>query len=131
MRVVDDPARGLAPKELANCVIRTLSLPEIAEIRSELRPEFPLYSAKINDACEEVMAGIADAVAFAKDGTPLVVIDWKSDVDPESDTIEHYRSQVGAYLEMTGAERGLVVLVTTGNVIAVKRQQALSAERIR
>ena len=34
-------------------------------------------------------------------------------------TIEHYRAQVRAYLAMTGAERGLIVMMTTGQVIEV------------
>ena len=48
-----------------------------------------------------------------------MVVDWKSDVNPEAQLLEHYRAQVRAYLDMTGAERGLVVLMTKGTVIAV------------
>jgi exodeoxyribonuclease-5 len=35
--------------------------------------------------------------------------------------IERYRAQVGAYLEVTDVERGLIVLVTPGTVITVTR----------
>ena len=51
--------------------------------------------------------------------SPQVVIDWKSDVLPTPETVDHYRAQVRAYLDMTGAARGLIVLVTTGEIIAV------------
>ena len=43
---------------------------------------------------------------------PVVVVDWKSDVNPDAQTLDHYRAQVRAYLDMTGAERGLIVLMT-------------------
>ena len=115
--VADDPAQGLAPAELAGCVIRALSLPEIADLRPRLVPEVPVYSADSAGAEERVTAGVADAVAFGSDGTPEVVIDWKSDVDPTPGTLQHYCSQVRAYLEATKAERGLVVVMTSGTVL--------------
>ena len=37
----------------------------------------------------------------------------------KSKIIDHYRAQVRAYLDMTGANRGLIVLATTGMVISV------------
>ena len=36
-----------------------------------------------------------------------------------AETLNHYRAQVAAYLNMSGAERGLIVFVTTGQVITV------------
>ena len=104
--VNDDPAAGLAPAELADCVIRTLSLPEVAALRPRLLPEFPLYTSTVADFQEDASAGIADALAFGPVGTVEAVVDWNSDVDPTPETLEHYRSQVRAYLDMTGAERG-------------------------
>ena len=38
---------------------------------------------------------------------------------PDSQTLEHYQMQMRTYIEITGAERGLIVLMTTGNVITV------------
>ena len=73
-----------------------------------------------SDTHEEATAGIVDAIAFGPDGTPETVIDWKSDVDPSPETLEHYRAQVRAYLEVTGAECGLVVLVTNGIAVSVR-----------
>ena len=117
--VVDDPALGLAPAELADCIVRTLLLPEVAALRPGLLPEFPLYASTVIEAHEEVTAGIADAIALGPDGAPQVVIDWKSDVDLAPETIQHYRAQMRAYLDATGAERGLVVALTFGTVISV------------
>ena len=112
--VTDDPAHGLAPAELAGCVLRALALPEVAALRPRLVPELPVYASTATDSHEEASAGIVDAIAFDTDGKPDVVIDWKSDVDPSPETLEHYRAQVRAYLDMTGAERGLVVCMTPG-----------------
>jgi exodeoxyribonuclease-5 len=117
-----DPAQGLMPGELAGCVMRALSAPDVAALRPTLMPEMPVYASKALPNHEEATAGIADAIAFSPDGKPLVVIDWKSDVAPTPQMIEHYRSQVRAYLDITDAERGLIVLATTGRVISVARE---------
>ncbi|WP_327195133.1 3'-5' exonuclease [Sphingomonas sp. LH128] len=118
--VMDDPAQGLNPGELAGCVVRTLNLPEIAELRPSLVPELTVYAAVDVEGIEQATVGIADATSFDSDGKPAVVIDWKSDVQPTAATIEHYRAQVRAYLDMTGTERGLIVMVTSGQTIEVQ-----------
>ena len=125
-RIADDPARGLCPAELANCVVRTLSLPEIASLKPRLMPEFPVYASALKDTQEEVTAGVADAIAFDSDGAPQVVVDWKSDVSLKPENLEHYCSQVRAYLDMTHAERGLVVAMTPGTVVPVSRKAVVS-----
>ena len=117
--VADDPAKGLTPRELAGCVARALALPEIAACRARLVPEVPVYGATSTGAEEQVTIGIADAIAFGTEGTPQVVIDWKSDVDPSPETLRHYCDQVRAYLDVTGAERGLIVALTSGTVTQV------------
>jgi exodeoxyribonuclease-5 len=116
---VADPAAGLSAEELAGCVVRTLALPEIAALRPALLAEFPVYAARAEDGEETATAGIADALTLTADGRPAVVVDWKSDVNPDPQTLDHYRAQVRAYLDMTGAERGLIVLMTSGAVITV------------
>ncbi|MGH8431542.1 MAG: UvrD-helicase domain-containing protein, partial [Solimonas sp.] len=116
---VDDPAKGLSPTELASCVTRTLALPEIVQLRPTLAPEFPVYALVLTDDLEQATAGITDATSFGPDGKPQVVIDWKSDVAPSAETVEHYRAQVRNYLDMSGTERGLIVLVTSGAVLPV------------
>lgn len=116
---VVDPATGLSAQELATCVTRTLALPDIVALRPGLLAEFPVYAAQATDGMETATAGIADALTLTSEGRPAVVIDWKSDVAPSLGTLDHYRSQVRAYLAMTGAERGLIVLMTSGAVIPV------------
>ena len=88
-------------------------------MRPALLPEYPVYAAASVEGGEEVTAGIADAVSFGPDGKPKVVIDWKTDVQPTAETMAHYRDQVCKYLDVTGAEQGLIVLVTTKEVVAV------------
>ena len=117
--VVDDPAKGLSPSEIAGCVTRTLALPEIVELRPTLAPEFPVYASTVVDDVEQATAGITDATSFGPDGKPQVVIDWKSDVQPTAETINHYRAQVANYLDVTGTKRGLIVLVTSGEILTV------------
>jgi exodeoxyribonuclease-5 len=117
---VDDPVKGLAPDEIAGCIARTLALPEIAALRLTLVPEFPVYASDLLDGVERATAGIVDATSFAPDGTPQVIVDWKSDVDPTSETVEHYRAQVQNYLLTTQAEQGLIVFVTSGTVVPIK-----------
>jgi len=116
---VADPSIGLSAQELAACVARTLALPDIAALRRGLLAEFPVYAAQASDGVEIATAGIADAMTLTAEGRPAVVVDWKSDVEPDPGTLDHYRGQVRAYLDMTGAERGLIVLMTTGAVIPV------------
>jgi exodeoxyribonuclease-5 len=118
---VADPATGLSAQELAACVTRTLALPDIAALRPGLLAEFPVYAALAVDGVETATAGIADALTLTAEGRPAVVVDWKSDVAPAPGTLDHYRAQVRAYLDMTGAERGLIVLMTSGAVIPVLR----------
>lgn len=116
---VDDPMDGLSPAELAGCVSRTLALPEVASLRPSLLAEVPVYDLSRADGEYTATAGIADALTIDADGRPEVVVDWKSDVSPNQQTLEHYRAQVRAYLDMTGAERGLIVLMTSGTTIPV------------
>lgn len=116
---VDDPSTGLAPAELASCVSRTVALAQIATLRTSLQAEFPVYGIQMEGGAESATAGIADALALSASGVPDVVVDWKSDVDPSAATIDHYYAQVRAYLDITGARKGLIVLMTTGAVLEV------------
>jgi exodeoxyribonuclease-5 len=118
--IIEDPAKGLSAAEIAGCVTRTLALPDIAALRPTLVPEFSVYASALVGDVEQATAGVTDATSFAADGKPQIVIDWKSDVDPAPETIEHYRAQVRNYLETMGIENGLIVLVTSGTVVPVK-----------
>jgi exodeoxyribonuclease-5 len=124
---VVDAATGLSAGEMAACVSRTLALPEIHSLRTGLIAELPVYSARVENGDETATAGIADALTLNDAGHPSVIIDWKSDVNPASQTLDHYRAQVRAYLDMTGAERGLIVLMTTGAVISVSAPVSTTA----
>ncbi len=121
--VEKDAALGLNPAELAGCVIRTLSLEEVAALRGELVAEFPVYALTAAETEEEAMAGIADAVALDAGARPRIVVDWKSDIDPEPETLEHYRAQVRTYLDMTAADRGLIVMMTSGRVVEIRSRR--------
>jgi exodeoxyribonuclease-5 len=114
-----DPATRLSPAELTGCVARTLALPQVVALRPRLLPEFPVYGIADERDGQSATAGIADALALAESGATEVVIDWKSDVNPSDATLDHYHAQVRAYLEITGAREGLIVLMTSGQVIPV------------
>ena len=117
----EDPSEGLVPSELAACVLRGLALPEVAELKARLVPEFSLFGSREAEDQEEILAGVADAIAIGADGRPEVVIDWKTDVNPSDRTLNHYREQLAAYMELAEAERGLIVLVTSAKLIRVLR----------
>jgi CRISPR-associated exonuclease Cas4 len=104
----------LDPDELASTALRTLALPELEPYRDRLVPELPIYGA-ISTRMEELIAGRADAVAYARDGSK-VAFDWKSDVAPKDAERAAYRHQLGQYLHVIGAQHGGVVYMTTGRV---------------
>jgi hypothetical protein len=76
-----DPKNGIAPKELAATIIRTLNLPEIAALRPRLMPELSVGTT------ETLVAGIADAVAPDGEDGIEAIIDWKSDVEINPDRL--------------------------------------------
>ena len=114
-----DAAIGLSANELGEVVAKTLALPEIVAMRPRLIPELPVYGRRSEDDVEIAVGGVVDALCLGADGDPEVVIDWKSDVNPCATTVEHYCSQVRQYLDITGALRGLIVFVTTGQIVPV------------
>ncbi|POF63064.1 ATP-dependent endonuclease [Novacetimonas maltaceti] len=118
--VVSDPAAGPEAGELAQSVLRALHAPEISRLRTVMVAEYPLYMVQGDAEATDVICGIADAVVPAADGTPEVIIDWKSDVNPSAATLAHYQAQVRAYMDMTGARQGLIVMATSGAVISLE-----------
>jgi ATP-dependent exoDNAse (exonuclease V) beta subunit len=117
----EDPAAGPSPAELADCVSRALALPEIVAVRERLVPEMPVY-----DLAEEgsvAVYGIADAIAPGCGEAIDLVVDWKSDVAPDDNAVEHYRRQVDSYRKLLGAPQALVVFVTTGRVETIGGQR--------
>lgn len=114
-----DPREGIALRELAATVTRTLDLPEVAAVRPRLLPESTVYGHFASDQAEMLVSGIADAIEVDELGRLLTVIDWKSDVAPNGSQIEHYRNQIDLYRSHTGARGALLVFMTTGRVIAI------------
>jgi hypothetical protein len=114
----DDASAGIAPKELAATVARTLALPEIAALRPRLVPEHPVFGYATGDGVETLLSGIADAVACDADGAVETVVDWKSDVEIDAAKLAKYRAQIDAYSDVLGAPRRLIVLMTPGRIIA-------------
>lgn len=88
-------------------------------MRGELIAEFPVFASHTADGHEYATSGIADALTLTSEGKPGTIVDWKSDVAPDALSLEHYRGQVQAYLDMTGAERGMIVLMTRAEIIEV------------
>jgi ATP-dependent exoDNAse (exonuclease V) beta subunit len=102
--------------ELATTTLRALAIPEVAVLRAALLPEMTILSAETAGDLITYVGGVADALALNPSGTPDVVIDWKSDVDPVTTNVDLYRAQISDYLAATGAREGLLVFVSTGRV---------------
>jgi len=97
---------GSDPAELAATVLRTLALPKIVDLRPRLVPELAVHASFAAEDEEQVVSGIADAVALAPDGNIEVVVDWKSDVAPTAQTVAGYRSQMSSYIRAAGHNAG-------------------------
>jgi CRISPR-associated exonuclease Cas4 len=104
------------PSEIARCVLRTLRLPEIAEIRSWLVPEVSIWATGEG----YLLAGRADALAI-RDRRVELAVDWKSDISPTPAVRNAYAGQLRDYLTATGAARGAIVFATLGEIVWVDR----------
>jgi hypothetical protein len=114
------PEDGPHAPELAATTLRALAIPEIAVCRSRLLPEMTVFSAQGDDNRTIYVGGVADAVAYQPAGAIDLVVDWKTDVSPSAQQIELYREQLRDYLTATGAPEGLLVFVTTGELVRVR-----------
>jgi ATP-dependent exoDNAse (exonuclease V) beta subunit len=113
------PEDGPNAAELAATAIRALALKEVTALRPRLLPEVTVFSMQNSDSRTVYVGGVADALAVNDRGEIEVVIDWKSDVNPTSAQVDLYRAQVRDYLETTGADRGLLVFMTSGTALPV------------
>jgi len=118
LRELDD----LSAYELARCVVTTLKIPVVSDLRLRLIPELGTSSRRQVEGRTKIMYGIMDAAEVlppGADGNAYVasVIDWKSDVNPSKKAINDYIDQVRKYLDAKGIARGLIVFMTTGRVI--------------
>ena len=117
-----DAASWPSSAEMAATIMRALQLPEVAVLRPRLVPEFRVYASTIEGCAATLTAGIADAVAIDEEGRIDVVVDWKSDVNPGVKQIAMYRQQVRDYLQSTAAPIGLVVLLSSGRIEKIVRE---------
>ncbi len=101
--------------EIAAAAWRTLQLPDIADLRARLVPEWPIYKVLADRPEPSALAGRIDAIAFQGDHA-AVVVDWKSDIDPAEVDIRLHAAQLEDYLRVTGAPRGALVYMTPGLV---------------
>jgi hypothetical protein len=86
------------------------------------------FSAQADGDLTTYVGGVADALAFLPLGIIDLVIDWKTDVSPTVQQIELYRAQMRDYLAATRAPEGLLVFVTTGQVVRVSLPVRLTVD---
>jgi ATP-dependent exoDNAse (exonuclease V) beta subunit len=103
--------------EMAATALRTFSHEELMPYIAKLIPEIPLFGARSDTV---LVTARADAIAFEA-GVAVAAFDWKSDVSPTKDNFDGYASQLLEYLELTGAEKGAVVYMTSGEIRWVRR----------
>ncbi len=113
-QLTSDGGRPPDPEEVATSALRAWELPQVSTLRERLVAEFDVAGHQRTPDGTVLYAGVADAVALGDDGRATDVIDWKSDVNPSAVTLERYREQLRAYLRLTGAPRGWLVLATRG-----------------
>jgi len=132
-QIESDPVKAaeleLDAAELARCIRKTLKIDAVRELLGRLVPEVVVGHSVKREHCECVVYGVADAIAYDKMSKNEVdaVVDWKSDVLPNQDTIQHYRNQIRSYMDSVNAKRGLIVLMTSGEVIEVMAKSAKAA----
>lgn len=117
--IVDDDAEmgRPDPAEMATTALRTLCLPELTPYIAELVPEIPLWAA----TPPRFLAGRADAAVIEGDRVVLVV-DWKSDVNPDAAAQSAHAAQLRDYLGVTGAKRGAIVYMSPRHVSWIEPQ---------
>ncbi len=114
----------LDPAEVATCALRAWTLPEVVELHDRLQAEVEVAGVDLGaDGAAVHWGGVADAIALDANGDPAVVIDWKSDRSPSDETLEHYGEQLRAYLKLTGASQGMLVLATRGEIVWVTQDE--------
>lgn len=124
-QIEPDPVKAveleLNPAEMAGCVRRTLEIEPIKHLMGALMPEVVICRSAEGGRDENVVYGFADAISY-EDGYGSrvdAIVDWKSDVRPNIHTIQNYREQVRDYMKTVNAKRGLIVFMTSGEVVEV------------
>lgn len=112
------------PLEMAATALRTFSHDELMPYIAKLVPEVPLFGARSDTV---LVSARADAIAFEA-GVAVVAFDWKSDVAPTKDDYDAYASQLLEYLELSRAEKGAVVYMTSGEIRWVRRNPGVESK---
>ena len=105
------------PKEVARTALNTLSFADVAKLRPHLVPEVAIW-ARLHEGT--LLAGRADALAVV-DSKIMAAVDWKSDIAPTSEDRLRHAGQLRDYLGATGAQHGMVVYMSLGEVITIVR----------
>ena len=105
------------PNEMAAAALRTLALPEIAELRPSLVPEIPIWAKDEHG----LVAGRADALAINGQRVEAA-IDWKSDVNPTLAVLKAHVQQLQDYPSATHASRGAIVYLSSGEIVWVRKE---------
>ena len=93
----------------------------VGGLRSHLVQEVTVFGEIVVQGSARPLAGRADAVMLDSEGAIALVVDWKSDVAPEANSIRTHEGQLAFYLSATGAPRGALVYLTPGTVRWVER----------
>ena len=117
-----DLTTELDVEDLARKIRVTWNLSHVVDVRNQLVAELPLAHARREGNDIEITTGVADAVAVARsaEGDALLVIDWKS--DKTNHHVDVYRKQLGAYLKLLDAPRGLLIFTSIDHIEVVTRE---------
>jgi exodeoxyribonuclease-5 len=117
----DDPGKGPCPQEMADTILKTLSLPIVRDNRARLLPEISIHCVdEQKPDCLKLVSGVADAVALDDAGRVDLVIDWKSDIELIPAATKEHRAQLNQYMKATNCRMGAVVYMTLGHVDELK-----------
>jgi hypothetical protein len=72
------------------------------------------------DGADEIVVGVADAMAEGTAGSAILAVEWKSDVDPCDTTVAAYAGHLRCYLSATGIPLGVLVFLTSGRAVRVQ-----------
>ena len=113
----DDAQKGPCPQEMAETVLRTLSLPVVRDNRLRLLPEVNVLGLDgQSPESLKLVSGVADAVATDKAGRVNLVIDWKTDIELPPAASKEHRAQLRQYMKAMGCPFGVVIYMTLGQV---------------
>jgi exodeoxyribonuclease-5 len=82
--------------------------------------ELPMLGSRSGmNASQVLTAGIADAGVLDEAGHVTAIVDWKATPSPTEALRQHHADQVAEYLRLIDCPHGLVIYMTTGEVVEV------------